>query len=109
MLSGRADMKNTKPPLEKSIVNSIIKYLNSLPQCRAIKVSGDAKRSGEPDIDCVYRGQAYKIEVKRSGGKATRLQKAILAKWAAAGAITGVVTSVDEVKELLGEEVIPIE
>lgn len=89
-------------PLEKSIVDSILRYLNALPQCRAIKVSGDAKRSGEPDIDCVYRGQAYKMEVKRPGGKLTRLQAAVLAKWEAAGAITGVVTSVDEVKELLG-------
>ena len=51
-------MKNTKPPLEKSIVNSIIKYLNSLPYCRAIKVSGDAKRS-ENLILTAYTGDRH--------------------------------------------------
>lgn len=57
--------------------------------------------AGEPDIDCCYRGRAVKLEVKRPGGKPTKLQEATLGKWKAAGAIVGVVHSVEDVKELL--------
>lgn len=92
-------------PLEASVVKSIIKYLNSLPAARAIKVPGDAKRSGEPDIDACVDGRAVKLEVKRPGNnKVTRLQQTTLDKWKAAGAVAGVVHSVDEVLELLWEE-----
>jgi len=86
------------------VVKSILKYLNGLPECRATKVSGDAKKSGEPDIDGCLRGRSLKFEVKRPGGKkATPLQLATLTEWKAAGAITGVVHSVDEVKDLIKE------
>lgn len=97
-------------PLESAVVASILKYLNSLPDCRAIKTAGDAKRLGEPDIDCCYKGRAIKLEVKRPGrehgysndtGKLTKLQIATLSKWKAAGAIAGVVCSVEDVKRIL--------
>lgn len=91
-------------PLEKSIVRDIIKYLNSLPECRARKVPGNERISGEPDIDAVLNGKSLKLEVKRPepyGSPVTALQAATLAKWAAVGAITGVVRSVQDVKELI--------
>jgi len=44
----------------------------------------------------------FALEVKRPGRKPTKLQQAVLKKWEAAGAIAAVVTSVEEVKELLG-------
>ncbi|MBO8158844.1 VRR-NUC domain-containing protein [Thermosyntropha sp.] len=91
--------------MESTVVKNIIKYLNSLDNCRAIKTSGDAKRAGEPDIDCVYCGQSIKLEVKRPGNnRVTKLQQAMLQKWADAGAVVGVVHSVDEVKELFQEK-----
>jgi hypothetical protein len=41
------------------------------------------------------------LEVKRPGGKATPLQVAELRKWGRAGAIVGIVESVDDVRALL--------
>jgi len=91
-------------PLESSIVAGCIKYLNSLPKCRARKVSGTEQRGGEPDIDACLGGKSLKIEVKRPapcGTPLTALQAATLRQWKEAGAITGVVTGVAELKELI--------
>lgn len=91
-------------PLESAIVRSILRYLNGLPECRARKVAGSEKRAGEPDIDCVCKGRALKLEVKRPepfGRKPTTLQAETMAAWHRAGAVTGVVRSLDDVKELL--------
>lgn len=88
-------------PMEKSIVNGIIKYLNGLPGCHAVKTHGSAFSGGQPDVDVCYHGQTIKLEVKRPGKKATVLQEAVLAQWKAAGAIVAVVTSVDEVREIM--------
>lgn len=45
------------------------------------------------------------MEVKRPGvGRLTKLQEMELERWKAAGAITGVVTSIGEVKDLLKGE-----
>lgn len=84
-----------KAPLEKTIVNSILKWLNDQPHTRAIKTHGGAYRSGEPDIiGCVY-GQMFVFEVKRPGGKTTKLQDATLEAWENAGADSFVVYSLD--------------
>jgi len=90
---------------EKSIVNSILKYLNSLPQCRAEKTwGGGYGNAGKPDITGCLKGRRFELEVKKPGGKLTKLQEVTLRKWFEAGAITGVVHSVDEVKEVLNVE-----
>ncbi|OPY59152.1 MAG: hypothetical protein A4E55_00369 [Pelotomaculum sp. PtaU1.Bin035] len=98
----------TKPaPLESSIVKAILKYLNSLPECYAVKTYGDAKRAGTPDIDGCLKGRSLKLEVKRPepyGTPLTKLQAETLERWRKAGAITGVVRSVQDVKELLQKE-----
>lgn len=45
------------------------------------------------------------LEVKRPGvGRLTKLQEMELERWKAAGAITGVVTSIREVEDLFKEE-----
>lgn len=89
---------------EKSIVNSILKYLNSLPRCRAEKTwGGGYGNAGKPDITGCLNGRRFELEVKVPGGKLTPLQKVTLGQWKEAGAITGVVHSVDEVKEILKE------
>ncbi|WP_273483645.1 VRR-NUC domain-containing protein [Desulforamulus ruminis] len=90
---------------ERSIVNTILKYLNSLPECYAIKTHGGQYRGGQPDIMGSFQGRFLALEVKRPGGKPTKLQMEILKKWAAAGAIAGVVYSVDEVQKLIREAV----
>ena len=89
---------------EKSIVNSILKYLNSLPQCRAEKTwGGGYGNAGKPDITGCLSGRRFELEVKVPGGKPTPLQKITLEQWKEAGAIVAVVHSVDEVKEILKE------
>lgn len=89
---------------EKSIVNSILKYLNSLPQCRAEKTwGGGYGNAGKPDITGCLNGRRFELEVKVPGGKATPLQKVTLEQWKEAGAIAAVVHSVDEVKEIMKE------
>ena len=81
-----------------------------MPECHARKTSGDGSRAGELDIDCCWQGLAVKLEVKRPGrrhgyanqeGRPTKLQTATMNRWKAAGAITGIVYSVDDVKMIL--------
>jgi len=43
----------------------------------------------------------FALEVKRPGRRPTKLQQAVLKKWEAAGAIAAVVTSAEDVRELL--------
>ena len=89
--------------LESSIQSAIIEYINSLPQCRAENVSGNAQQSGRADINACIKGKTFKIEVKTEDtayGKkgATTKQRLYLEKWARAGAISCVVYSVEDVK-----------
>ncbi len=87
---------------EKAIVNSILRYLNSLPRCMAEKTwGGGYGNAGKPDITGCLNGRRFELEVKKPGGKLTKLQEVTLHKWLKAGAITGVVHSVDEAKEVL--------
>lgn len=90
---------------ETSIQTAVLKYLNSLPQCIAENVSGNAKQSGRSDINACYRGRCLKIELKdqETGYKPTQQQLHYLDKWNAAGAITAVCYSVEDVKNLLEE------
>jgi hypothetical protein len=81
-----------------------MRYLNQQPKCYVIKTHGSMYSAGQPDLLGCYQGRTLALEVKRPGGKPTKLQAAILKKWGAAGAITGVVTSVEEVEKLLGQD-----
>lgn len=109
--------------LEAAIVEEILTYLNSLPETYAIKMHGSVFTvTGTPDILGSHRGRMLAIEVKRAhpvrnGQPAVRLkgmallywnegaaeiQAVQLARWRAAGALCGVVVSVDEVRARLG-------
>ena len=90
---------------ERAIVRAILLYLNSLPRCLARKRWGGGMGvAGEPDIDACLAGRSLQLEVKRLGEKATALQTRRLEEWRQAGAIVGVVTSVDEVRALIASE-----
>ncbi|MBS4026664.1 MAG: VRR-NUC domain-containing protein [Clostridia bacterium] len=92
----------TKAPMESSIVNRILKWLNQQPSCQAEKTHGGRwGRAGKPDITGCYRGRRFELEVKRPGARATKLQLAILKRWKEAGAITAVVTNLEEVKAII--------
>lgn len=88
-------------PTEKSIVQSILYYLNNLPKCRAIKFQGTIRKHGEPDIFCCYHGRMILLEVKRPDGEPTPLQAGTMAKWRQAGAVAEVVRSIEDVKKVL--------
>ena len=91
-----------RKPRESSIQTAILRYLNSLPGCRARNNHGSAfSGAGTPDITACYRGRHIEIEVKRPGEKPTKLQQYELAKWAEAGAVTMVATSVEDVRKMI--------
>lgn len=92
--------RNCKPT-EKAVVNAIMRYLNQQPNCYVVKTHGSIYSTGQPDLLGCYRGRMLALEVKRPGGKPTKLQMAMLKKWEAAGAIAAVVHSVEEVKGIL--------
>lgn len=88
---------------EVSIVDKILSYINGLPHGVAEKVQGTALSSGKADINACINGRCIRLEVKTAdhGNKASKKQKINLRRWSAAGAICGVVYSLEEVKELL--------
>lgn len=57
---------------------------------------------GRPDFLGVVNGHAFAIEVKQPGKKLTPAQQAELHRWHCAGAITAVVHSLAEAKDVLG-------
>jgi len=90
---------------ERAIVKAILAYLNGLPVSLARKRWGGGMGvAGDPDIDGCIRGRSLQLEVKRPGERPTLLQVKRLEEWRKAGAIVGVVVSVDEVKDLLAKE-----
>jgi hypothetical protein len=94
--------------LEKTVVNSVIKYLKSLPECFCWKQHGGAYgSSGLPDIICCLSGRFVAFEVKRPAccghpaGRLTKLQESAIARINDAKGHAYKVTSLDEVKEIL--------
>lgn len=94
--------------MEKDIVAAILRYLKQRPRCFAWKTHGGMYgTAGIPDIIACMDGRFYAFEVKRPGGRLSRLQDVTLKKIEAAGGVAVIVTSVDEVKKALagkGEE-----
>ena len=91
-------------PLETSVTKAILNYLKTIPYCKAEKRHGGLYgNAGKPDITGCFYGLRFEFEVKRGpvGYDATDLQKKELAEWDAAGAVTAVVYSVDEVRKIM--------
>jgi len=89
---------------ESSLTTRIIKYLNSLPGCKAEKRHGSQySEAGAPDINACYRGRSVQIEVKRPGEKPTRIQLKRLREWQETGAVVGWVTDLEGVKKIIEE------
>ncbi|WP_447983800.1 VRR-NUC domain-containing protein [Nitrospira sp. Nam74] len=80
---------------------AILEYLNDLPSCYARKCWGGPYGGGWPDILGAFRGYALALEVKTPTGKVTKLQVQEIHAWTQAGAISGVVRSVEDVQTLL--------
>lgn len=88
---------------EKAITNGILKALNELPNCKAIKRHGSAWSSaGEPDIEGCICGHHFEFEVKRPGCSPDPLQLKRIKEWREAGATCEVVHSKAEALAALG-------
>jgi len=85
---------------ETPLVKRIVKYLNSLPECKAEKNHGSIySKKGRPDIDVSHKGKHGVIEVKIWPKKPTRLQEKQLMEWSKAGSKTLVAYTLDQVKQ----------
>ena len=84
---------------ERTIVNQILRYLNSLEGCYARKIYSSMYSPNFPDIICCINGKMIWLEVKRPGAKTSLLQEIELVRWSRTGAIAEVVWSLDDVKE----------
>ena len=88
--------------LEKDIVESILKYLKTVPNCFSWKEHGGMYgTAGIPDIICCYCGRFFAFEVKTETGKLTKLQESTIRKIKEAKGQAFKVTSVEEVKQIL--------
>lgn len=88
--------------LEANFQTTVLKYLNSLPGCKAENVSGNANQSGRPDINGCYKGRAFKLELKSdtTGYKASNKQKIELRRWKNSGCVVGVIHSMRALRYL---------
>ena len=86
---------------EESIVKASMKWLKSLPNCKARKRRGGITNRGEPDIYGSIDGKHFEIEVKAPGGKLSEHQKARLEEWRITGAIVGVSYCLEDTKNII--------
>ena len=86
--------------LESQIQKEILKYLRSLPQCLPFKIIA-ANERGVPDILCCMNGQFIGFEIKRPGGKPTKIQDAQRQRIISAGGQAHVVTSLEDIKQII--------
>jgi len=83
-------------PAERSIVNSISRWLKS-EKIWHFKVHGSAfQRAGIPDIVGCCRGRFFALEVKRPRENPSKIQEYEMAKLDQSGALTEVVRSVPD-------------
>ena len=88
--------------IEQDVVNLIKKYLQTIPNLFFWKEhGGQYGTAGIPDLIICYKGRFIALEVKRPGGKPTLLQKITLNKIEKAKGIAKIVTSVEQVKEII--------
>lgn len=91
-------------PLEDSIVKGILKWLNSLPKCKAEKTHGGRfGKAGKPDITGCIRGLRFEIECKRPGEVSTPIQLHEQKLWRDAGAYVMEAHSKQEVIDQFAE------
>lgn len=88
---------------EKVIENQIKAFLDKRPYCWYMKVHGNRyQKIGVPDLIICDAGRFISIEIKKPGEKPTAIQEQRLKEIASAGGLTTWVTSLDEVKAILG-------
>lgn len=98
-------MANKKtPPLEKTIVASILRWLKEQQATFCWKEHGGPYGTpGIPDIIVCHHGAFVALEVKRPGGKPTKLQEATIQAIRRSGGWAFVVHSLEEARERLDQ------
>lgn len=101
--SARNRSRTANAPREKSIADSIRKWIAKQDGCHARKTHGGAYGGGGwPDIVASVNGHLLMLEVKRPGGAgATDLQRRELRTWHDTGAVCAVVRSLTHAKVLV--------
>ena len=87
-------------PSEAALQARILKHLNDLPRCWAVKYPGVLRR-GVPDVLVCYRGRFAALEIKRPGQSPIKLQRAVMKQIQDAGGTAEVVTSVGDVRSVV--------
>lgn len=88
--------------LEKSLVDEIKRYLQRKEDLFFWKEhGGQYGTAGIPDIIVCYKGKFIAFECKLPGRNPTILQKITINKIIRAGGIARVVTSIEQVKEII--------
>ena len=93
------EKKKPAPPLEKDIQSAIVEWMRSHGYSVDVITSGMYGGNGIADIVACKRGRYVAVEVKRPGGKTTKLQEQWLARKTAVGGLATVAYSVQDVKE----------
>lgn len=97
-------MNNRDKRLEyEAVVTPILKYLNSLPNSKAINIHGGIyTERGTPDVIGCINGRMVAFECKRDESEEpTAIQYWRLGEWFAAGAVVGGVSDVSHVQLIL--------
>lgn len=96
-------MKNQSKLEYDGVVIPVLKYINSLPESKAINIHGSVfSERGTPDVIGCIQGRMVAFECKRDTKEAPRrIQSWRLAEWLHAGAIVGSVSDVDHVRLIL--------
>lgn len=97
-------MANRDKRLEyTSVVAPILKYLNSIPNSKAINIHGSVfSERGTPDIIGCINGRTIAFECKRDSTEdLEKIQKWRLSEWIVAGAVVGGVSDLWQVQMIL--------
>jgi mannose/fructose/N-acetylgalactosamine-specific phosphotransferase system component IID len=86
-----------------SVVAPILKYLNSIPNSKAINIHGSVfSERGTPDIIGCINGRTVAFECKRDNTEdLEKIQKWRLSEWIVAGAVVGGVSDLWQVQMIL--------
>ena len=94
----------TRSKLERDIQTAICKYLNGCSETWHINVPGGSMvKRGTPDILVCHKGRFIALELKRPDGNygVTHAQRGVMKSITKAGGVAAVVTSVQDVAEVL--------
>ena len=97
-------MNNRDKRLEyNGVVEPVLRYLNSLPDAKAINIHGSVfSERGTPDVIGCISGRLVAFECKRDVTEApTKIQQWRLCEWIKAGAVVGGVSEVWHVQIIL--------